>query len=400
MEIIQIPFGFIKAGKIYQSGWGSTSDREIGEVREDDNDKSVRFFEERYADLQSKVNELTSKIEAAENKGSFLMKLVHMREHLAKHDGLGDYQAIDDTLSKYESLVKDIIQKNRKRNTEIKQALIEETKEVVEIINWKEATEKITDLKGRWIKTGNAEEEKHEQLELQFWGIVESFFERKKQFYEDKQKLTEHRKRQYQELVDGSAKLQDLYGKERFDRVKELKEAWKEIGGIPAEFYQPLNEAFNKNLKGGKKFTPNVDYTSLLAELETIKADKNTFNKEHLERRKKELFKDKRRSPDKQRCLELIQLLLERAFVQTLSQKRFPDIAKLEMDKKKSIRKSIINDLISRDREDLKIYEENSANFSSSDGKMNKIVENKIKSQKRKIEIKSKLLEWLEEGFF
>ena len=83
-----------------------------------------------------------------------------------------------------------------------------------------------------------------------------------------------------------------------------------------------------------------------------------------------------------------------------LSHKRFPDFQKLDGEKKNFIRKGIIKDLISRDTDDLKIYEDNSANFSSPDGKVNRMVESKIKSQKRKIAIKSTLLEWVVSGEF
>lgn len=399
MDILEVPFGFIKDSKVFQKGWGGNADREIGEVRDGDTEKSVQFFQERFADLEKKIKEVTEKIDSTENKGSFLMKLVHLKEHLPQHDGLGDYPALHDQIIKYENLVRDIIQKNRVRNTEIKTALLEEGKQIVEIINWKEATEKVNDLKSRWIKTGSAEEDKNDELEELFWGLIKEFFDRKKQFFEDKQKLTEHRIRQYEELVQESKKLADLHGQERFNKVKELKERWKETGGIPAEFYKPLNTEFNKNLKG-KSFRPSFDFSEILQKLQGIKAGKQEFNKQELDQIKKSLFQHKGRNPDKQKCLDLIQLLNERAFVIKLTQKRFPDFSKLESEKKKSIRKSIITDLISRDQEDLKIYEENSANFSSIDGKMNKMVENKIRSQKRKIEIKSKLLEWVDSGEF
>jgi hypothetical protein len=399
LDILEVPFGFIKDDKVFQKGWGGNADREIGEVRDGDTEKSVQFFQERFADLEKKIKEVTEKIDSTENKGSFLMKLVHLREHLPQHDGLGDYQVLHDQIIKYENLVRDIIQKNRVRNTEIKTALLEEGEQIAEIVNWKEATEKVNDLKSRWIKTGSAEEDKNEELEEAFWGQIKEFFDRKKQFFEDKQKLTEHRKRQYEELVVEAKKLTDLHGQERFNKVKDLKERWKETGGIPAELYKPLHTEFNKNLKG-KSFRPAFDFSEILQKLEAIKGGKEEFAKEDLDKIKKGLYLQKGRNPDKQKCLDLIQLLNERAFVIKLTQKRFPDFSKLEADKKKSIRKSIINDLISRDQEDLKIYEENSANFSSADGKMNKIVENKIRSQKRKIEIKSKLLDWVDSGEF
>ena len=399
MDIIQVSFGFIKNGKVFQNSWSENPDREIGEVCDNNIEKSAQFFQERFTDLEKKINEVTEKIDAIENKGSFLMKLVHLREHLPQHDGLGDYQALYDQIIRYENLLRDIIQKNRIRNTEIKSAFLEEGRQIVEIISWKEATEKVNDLKSRWIKTGSAEEDKNEALEESFREIVKGFFDRKKQFFEDKIKLTEHRKQQYGELVQEAGKLADVHGKERFTKVKELKEKWKEIGGIPAEFYLPLNNEFNQELKG-EKFTPLVDYSETLEKLEAIKAGKESFDKEELVKLKKGLFRDKSRNPDKFKCMELIQLLNEGEFIIKLAHKRFPDFAELHTSKKKSIKAGIIKGLISRDKEDMKTYEENSANFSSSDGKMNKLVESKIKSQKRKIDVKSKLLDWVDSGEF
>lgn len=399
MDIIQVPFGFIKDGKVFQNSWGETPEREIGEVRDNDTEKSSKFFQERFSDLEKKIDEVTQKIDSTENKGSFLMKLVHLREHLPQHDGLGHYLELQDKILKYESLVRDIIQKNRIRNTEIKNALLIEINEAIEIINWKEATEKVNDVKTRWIKTGSAEEDKNESFEEKFWEVVQDFFDRKKQFFEDKIKLTDHRKRQYEELIDSAKKLADIHGKERFTKVKELKEQWKEIGGIPAEFYQPLNNEFNQLLKG-KRYQPPKDYSETVSMLEAVKAGKEPYDSEELTKLKKELFRDRAKNPDKFKSLELIQLLNEREFVIKLAHKRFPDYAKLDSGKKKNIKTGIIKDLISRDTEDLKTYEENSVNFSSSDGKMNQLVESKIKSQRRKIEVKSKLLEWVDSDEF
>ena len=115
---------------------------------------------------------------------------------------------------------------------------------------------------------------------------------------------------------------------------------------------------------------------------------------------KKSAFKERSRSPEKTKVLKLIPLLMERDFILKIANKRFPDFPKLEKEKKKNIKQGILNDLIQRDREDLKIYEENSANFSSSDGSMNKLVEGKIRGQKKKIEVKTELLTWIESGDF
>ncbi len=399
MKESEVPFGYEKDGKLFLSSWSSHPDREIGEVRDNDISTSAQFFLDRYEELKKKIEEVTAKIDTTENKGSFLMKLLHLKELLPKHDGLGDYETLFELLVKYENLVTDIIQKNRKRNSEIKAALIDEARSAVEAINWKEGTEKVNDLKTRWIKTGNAEEGKNEQLEETFWELIKGFFDRKKNFYEDKQKLIDHRKKQYEELVAEAEKTNQLYGRKRFDRVKELKDQWKTVGGVPNEIFSPLIEQFNSHLKPPSQ-PSNTDYSGIMKSLADVKSGLSPFDKKELDRVKKNVFRDKGKNPDKSKVLELIQLLVERDFINKLTTKRFPNFSSIDRDKKKSIRTGIIRDLITRDKEELKIYEENSSNFTSTDGKMSRIVEGKLKAQKRKISVKETLLEWVENDDF
>ncbi len=404
MESREIPFGYVKKGKIFRTAWGNNPEREIGEVRKEDIEKSSQFFVNQFKDLTEKANELFQKIDEAENKGSFLMKLVHMKEQLANHDGLGDYQPLFENLTKYINLIGDIIQKNRIRNTEIKTSLIEETKQLDDIINWKEGTEKAHELKTRWIKIGNASEDVNEALESAFWELITRFFERKKQFYEDKRKLIEHRKKKYKDLIAEAHNLEKLFGKERSDLTKSLKQRWKDTGGISAALYTPLVNTFNELLQKGKSaFSSNkkVDYSGIEKKLNAIKNDHALFDKKELDALKKSMMTDRSRNPKKSALIELIQLLNEKDFVSKLAIKRFPAFIKMDKEKKRGIKKGIIQDLIQRDVEDLKIYEENSANFCQPNGSsMNKLVESKLKGHRKKIVIKEKLLGWVESGEF
>ncbi|MEQ9402820.1 MAG: DUF349 domain-containing protein [Cyclobacteriaceae bacterium] len=399
MKNTTVPFGYEKAGRLYLNSWADHPEKEIGEVRDGDIEKSVAFFVERFEDLNSKIEEVAKKIDETENKGSFLMKLLHLKDQLPLHDGLGDYLVLQEKIERYESLVRDIIKKNRERNSEIKKALIEEAKEAVEVINWKEGTEKVNDLKSRWIKTGNAEEDKNEQLEADFWKLVKGFFDRKKNFYEDKQKLIDHRRRQYEELVSEAEATKELHGRKKIEKIRELREKWKNTGGVPNDVFKPLVEAFNNNLKPQQSHS-FIDYSEVIASLEAVKKGDAPFNKKELDLLKKNVFRDKARNPDKGRVLELIQLLIERDFVNSLANKRFPNFPQLDHEKKKSIRSGIVRDLLLRDKDELKLFEENSGNFNSSDGSMSKMIDGRLKSQKRKIEIKTQLLDWIERNEF
>ncbi len=50
----------------------------------------------------NKVASLEKAVEESENKGSYLMKLIHLRENLAKFDALGNYPALFDRLDAVE----------------------------------------------------------------------------------------------------------------------------------------------------------------------------------------------------------------------------------------------------------------------------------------------------------
>jgi hypothetical protein len=176
-------YGTIQGNKVILNGWGEYPDREIGEVKDDNPDHSFHYFEERYKELETKISDLEKTIEESINKGSFLMKLLHLKEVIPTHEGLGDYQSLLDKLLTMETLLQEVIAKNREKNSELKKTLISEVQIAADKFNWKEATEEIHDIKTRWIKTGNALEEEQEQLEESFWAIVSGFFENKKDFY-------------------------------------------------------------------------------------------------------------------------------------------------------------------------------------------------------------------------
>ncbi|MEQ8473412.1 MAG: DUF349 domain-containing protein [Marinoscillum sp.] len=399
MSAKEIPFGKIKENKIYLNAWGDNPERVIGEVR-DDQESSMQYFVDRFSELTSKIDALEEEIETSENKGSFLMKLIHLKKQLPEHDGLGDYVNLLDRLNKQEAILDEIIEKNRIRNTEIKESLLEEVRAAADKINWKEATVEIHDIKARWIKTGNPSDERHEELEEQFWEVIEAFFEKKKEFYEDKKLLGEKRKKEYEAIIEQAKGLEGLFGKYRFEKVAELKEAWKEIGNIQKEEYVPLLKTFNYLLKPKRPRTsraePTVNIDEINATLGQYLSGEESYNFKKLEELKTTMksyrpadfeSKNKRRE-----AFQNIQLLMEKDFIDKLANKRFKNFRELEKAKKSQIRIGILEELINRDKTDLEKFQENSANFSSSAGDTIGFVEKKLSQQKGKIEIKETLL--------
>ena len=400
----EIPFGKIKDGKIFLNAWGEYPEREIGEVREDE-ESSVKYFEERFEELVKKIDDLEKEIQESQNKGSFLMKLKHLKTQLSEHDGLGDYSILEERLTKQEAHLEDIIQKNRERNSEIKKSLLEEIKAAADKINWKEATLEIHEIKARWIKTGNPKEEEQEQLEEDFWGVIEAFFEKKKEFYEDKKRLGDLRKKEYEDIIERTKTLENLHGKARFDKVAELKQAWKDVGNIPKEEYTELLKTFNYKLKPKRprvsSFTPSIDIEEIIKNLNEFIDGSEVYNFKKLDEIRNTLknFRpnDFNGKNAKREAFTKVQLLMERDFIDKIANKRFKNFRELEKAKKRQIRIGILEELISRDQTDLEKYQENSANFSSSGNGGLGFIEKKLAQQEAKIKTKTQLLQLMKE---
>ena len=106
------PYGYIKDGKVFLKGFLGKPDREIGEVKEDEA-STISYFEARFEQVKEKVEKLKADIHENQNKGSFLMKLIHLRDSLYATDALGDFIPLIEELNQQETYLNEIIQANR-----------------------------------------------------------------------------------------------------------------------------------------------------------------------------------------------------------------------------------------------------------------------------------------------
>jgi hypothetical protein len=234
------PYGFIQDGKIYRNAFLEYTEREIGEVRESEA-STIKYFEARFEMAENKVANLEEAVEASENKGSYLMKLIHMRESLAKFDALGDYPSLYERLDVIEEKLREIIAQNRIKNLEIKQALIAEAEPFEFSSDWQEATDQLKEIKGKWIKTGAVDEDKQEEIEGRFNEILDNFFQRRKQFFEERKQMVYNRIKRYREINNELYHLLKSPDRQQArERAKELQAEWREVGKIPGMHYSKL----------------------------------------------------------------------------------------------------------------------------------------------------------------
>ncbi|MFD2246539.1 DUF349 domain-containing protein [Pontibacter ruber] len=240
-------YGFIQDQQVWLKEFMTYPARQVGEVKESEDD-SLLYFAKRFEMFREKVNNLLERIATSENKGSFLMKVLHMKEQVGNYDALGNFEEIFYTLSTAEENINETIKQNREKNLSIKIGLIQEAETLEESIEWKETSDKMKELRATWIKTGPVEKELTEEIEERFKAALERFFERKKAFFADKKQMTNRFYDKYKDLIAQSVALQNSEDWEGTTaKLKQLQNQWKEVGGnLPRKVTNQLWTDFRK----------------------------------------------------------------------------------------------------------------------------------------------------------
>jgi hypothetical protein len=418
-------YGFIRDGKVYLKGFLDFPERQIGEVK-DTEEAALAYFIQRFDIIKKKVEGLVNDIDEAQNKGSFLMKLLHLREQLGRFDAIGDFAPLYDMLQIKEDEIQTIIAKNREKNLEIKRALVSEAEQLQDSVDWKETAEKFKELKAKWLKTGAVEKEYEQETELKFNGILDSFFLRRKSFFEDKNKLVEEKIVKLEAIIQ---KAKDLIASDDVtnldNKVKELQEEWQGVGSVPSAKSSELwkefktlkatllkkskkqKNNFKANKKGGREDFLQTNLKIKQQLCEEAKALAQLPNQEALERAKtlQSHWKETGPVPDEHRKVltESFTTACDRIFetnylLRVVHAKNHNYRNKTEKEQL-NVKIAVLKDLIRKDEGELEIFENNFGNLNMTDQNlpMNKLLHSKLNSQKRKLQVKQQMLAELQE---
>jgi hypothetical protein len=409
------PYGYIKDNKVYLKGFLDQQDRVIGEVKEDES-STIKYFENRFENLKQKIAALKKDIEENQNKGSFLMKLIHLKDSLYDYDALGDFVPLIEDLEKNQVYLEDIIRKNRDKNLEIKQGLIEEAKALCDSTEWKETSEEYKNLKIRWIKTGPVEKEYEEDIEQTFNSIVDGFFEKRRLFFEDLALQGEENIKVYEGLVIQAREAYDMPdAKKAFEISKRIQKEWKTSGRVPADKRQPLWDEFSKinnrifsrfrkTMQTGPQLNPRdllrkmeqlTEEVKKLAYAETSPLVTNTTKKIQAEWKSLPPRKPKEANLVMRSFIFFTEIVFEKSFLEKLANSKYPDFREKDLSEKKQIKISILKDLIHRDESELITVKENSENFRTNDPDFEVALRRKLSAHKRKIDVKNFILKEL-----
>lgn len=428
-------FAYCKKGKVWQKAFLSYPDRAVGDIIDNDESKSLDFYAANFQQITEKLAVLENEINTNTNKGSYLVKLQYLKDTFIQAPAIGDYEHVYNTLNKYETEINELVNANRERNLAIKQALIEEAKVAIENPDWKAVTEQLKEIRSKWIKTGAVRKELEDETNERFKDLVDGFFEKKKTFYDDKQRMFESRLEGYIALVEKARAIAQANKPSASYEFKKLKEEWKKVGIVPKEKLEPLMKEFKelkKKFTVKKPFTPSGNRFQKPASTSSSSTPSyapvvrkplnnpealqdNYFKKQELvEIAKKLAFSptdatthtrieklkadwktigpvDKKLSNMQwENFITLCDRASELAYLEHVMIKKF---GKNFTDPTEKLKRKIeyLRESIGADKNEIRVYEENQAKFSGNT--FNQLIDNKILNRKRKLATKEQLLQ-------
>jgi hypothetical protein len=89
---------------------------DFAELPEIDNDNKLDFYIGQFLKFEQQAQSIFDKIDATENKGSYLAKILLLVDELKKLNGIGDFEALDQKIQSYKFVLSEQVESNRRRN--------------------------------------------------------------------------------------------------------------------------------------------------------------------------------------------------------------------------------------------------------------------------------------------
>ncbi len=144
------------------------------------------------------------------------------------------------------------LREKRKKNLEVKQALLDETEKIGEmdlndIKEWREQSKKIIEIQKKWRATGPVPQKGNDNINRKYKNACDHFFEKKRDFFAKHQEFFEQNRDKKNELIEKAEQLKDSDAWEK--TTKEyiyLQKEWKKIGPAPKGEDKALFKQFKK----------------------------------------------------------------------------------------------------------------------------------------------------------
>lgn len=247
--------GYVSDGKVYLKSILGQPDRIIGDVKLGEQE-SIDYFIRRFELIRHKVNSMVDAMESAENKGSYLMQVLHLKESLKTFNAIGPFDELLQKLEQAEDRINGLIENNRVRNLDIKTQLLDRARQALLLEDPREVIREMKEVRFSWMTVGSAIKEKEAGLEEDFNKIQEEFQVIRDKYTSERTVEIEIRKQKLQILLDTASRLNTYQPEveQSYFKFKKLEEEWKAVGNIPKVYYGPLFEQFKRIKKTIAKY--------------------------------------------------------------------------------------------------------------------------------------------------
>ena len=240
-------YGEVRDGKVYRKAFRDYPEREIGIVK-DDAATALAYFARRFEVLKAKVEQLLADMEAAENKGSYLNKIVHERQTLPEANALGDIGPLLDLLEEKEAALRENVTGNRAKNLEAKRNMLTEMETLKAEEDERAQAIRIRELRMSWIKTGPVAPEHQPEIETRYQELMQYYYEKRKAYIEVRNAMIEKRIAIIDNLLERQRELfaPETHPGHIIKTLQQLANEWKETGQIPKVEYDERKERFRE----------------------------------------------------------------------------------------------------------------------------------------------------------
>ena len=358
-------FGFCRDGKVFINAYLNFPEREIGFVRNTESE-ALEYFVNRFELAKKKVAALSKEVEEVQNKGSFLTKVIQMKAYLAEFDGLGDFVPLFAELDRLEVFLKDLIANNQVKNLEIKRALVEDAKSIASEEDITNATDRLLEVKAKWVKTGPVEKPLQDALNAEL---------------DDSVIKVKELQREWKTVMGLPPKKQSMLWK-NFKKANEMFfEKYNRIKGIEVKprIDPRVHELTNMmvELEGKLKDQVNIVATAELAKAYLVKWKEITAQVKTIDRNLAERFRN------------VCDKIFEMNYLLRVISYRHPALNEKPRLEQLKIMINQMDYMTKKERSELEIFIADS----EEDGTIaEKPVQSKINTQKRKISMKEMLL--------
>lgn len=247
--------GYTKEGKVYLKSSLGKPDRVIGDVKAGETE-AIDYFIRRFDLITKKVDTMLEAMEKAENKGSYLMQVLHLKDSLYTFNAIGRFEDLLKKLEAAEFQINGLIETNRVKNYDLKKELLAKAEVELHNPDVKLAIKGMKDVRFSWMTIGSVSKDLEDDLEGKFQSILDEFQVIKDKYTEERTIEIEIRKQKLQILLETASKL-NTYPPEveqSFYKMKKLEEEWKGVGNIPKAIYGPLFDEFKRIKKTITKY--------------------------------------------------------------------------------------------------------------------------------------------------